>query len=100
MYLIFVLILGFSTIVVGAFSPHIFVGSRPKSVMSAHHPFCDLPGDPSLILTTNIDLGDKKVEIMKGQCSIQMHPVTKYLYSKLATGQHGTKVLAMCDMYT
>jgi hypothetical protein len=26
---------------------------------------CDLPGDPSLILTTNIDLGDKKLEIMK-----------------------------------
>ena len=27
---------------------------------------CDLPGDPSLILTTNVDLGDKKMEIMKG----------------------------------
>jgi len=27
---------------------------------------CDLPGDPSLILTTNVDLGDKKLEIMKG----------------------------------
>ena len=32
-----------------------------------HHPFCDLPGDPSLILTTNVDLGDKKLEIMKGK---------------------------------
>jgi len=31
-----------------------------------HLPFCDLPGDPSLILTTNVDLGDKKLEIMKG----------------------------------
>ena len=30
------------------------------------HPFCDLPGDPSLILTTNVDLGAKKMEIMKG----------------------------------
>ena len=30
------------------------------------HPFCQLPGDPSLILTTNVDLGDKKMEIMKG----------------------------------
>jgi hypothetical protein len=29
------------------------------------HPFCDLPGDPSLILTTNVDLGDKKLQIMK-----------------------------------
>lgn len=29
--------------------------------------FCDLPGDPSLILTTNVDLGDKKMEIMKGE---------------------------------
>lgn len=31
------------------------------------HPFCQLPGDPSLILTTNVDLGDKKLEIMKGK---------------------------------
>lgn len=29
--------------------------------------FCDLPGDPSLILTTNVDLGNKKLEIMKGK---------------------------------
>lgn len=29
------------------------------------HPHCDLPGDPSLILTTNVDLGDKKGEILK-----------------------------------
>jgi hypothetical protein len=26
-----------------------------------------LPGDPSLILTTNLDLKDKKIDIMKGQ---------------------------------
>ena len=26
-----------------------------------------LPGDPSLNLVTNVDLGDKKLEIMKGQ---------------------------------
>jgi hypothetical protein len=32
----------------------------------AHHPFCSLPGDPSLLLTTNVDLGDQKLEIMKG----------------------------------
>ncbi|GKY97737.1 hypothetical protein MPSEU_000731900 [Mayamaea pseudoterrestris] len=32
------------------------------------HPFCHLPGDPSLILTTNVDLGDKKLDIMKA-CS-------------------------------
>lgn len=31
------------------------------------HP-SDLPGDPSLILTTNVDLGDKKMDIMKA-CS-------------------------------
>ena len=29
------------------------------------HPFCSLPGDPSLILTTNVSLGDKKLAIMK-----------------------------------
>ena len=34
-----------------------------------HHPFCDLPGDPSLMLTTNVDLGAKKLEIMKGKGS-------------------------------
>ncbi|KAL9187539.1 hypothetical protein ACHAXT_001642 [Thalassiosira profunda] len=29
------------------------------------HPHCDLPGDPSLILTTNVDLGDDKGAILK-----------------------------------
>lgn len=33
----------------------------------APHPFAMLPGDPSLILTTNVDLGEKKLEIMKGK---------------------------------
>jgi len=32
------------------------------------HPFNSLPGDPSLLLVTNIDLGEKKMEIMKA-CS-------------------------------
>jgi hypothetical protein len=32
------------------------------------HPFCLLPGDPSLLLTTNVDLGEKKMDIMKA-CS-------------------------------
>ena len=32
----------------------------------AVHPFCKLPGDPSLLLTTNVNLGSKKVELMKG----------------------------------
>ena len=30
------------------------------------HPFSMLPGDPSMVLITNVDLGDKKLEIMKG----------------------------------
>lgn len=34
---------------------------------SAPHPFCLLPGDPSLMLTTNVDLGAKKLEVMKGK---------------------------------
>jgi len=25
-----------------------------------------LPGDPSIVITTNVDLGDKKLEVMKG----------------------------------
>lgn len=33
--------------------------------LSAHP--STLPGDPSLILTTNVDLGDKKMDIMKGE---------------------------------
>ena len=37
-----------------------------------HHPFCDLPGDPSLILTTNVDLGDKKMAIMKCELILQL----------------------------
>mmetsp|Transcript_26994 Transcript_26994/g.55663 ORF Transcript_26994/g.55663 Transcript_26994/m.55663 type:complete len:196 (+) Transcript_26994:39-626(+) len=44
-------------------------GSDPRSddVVSAssRHPHCDLPGDPSLILTTNVDLGGDKPEILK-----------------------------------
>ncbi|CAB9507248.1 Macrophage migration inhibitory factor [Seminavis robusta] len=36
---------------------------------------CDLPGDPSLILTTNVDLGDKKMEIMKA-CSKAIQAAT------------------------
>eukprot|EP00539_Tryblionella_compressa_P016087 CAMPEP_0178842368 /NCGR_PEP_ID=MMETSP0746-20121128/15463_1 /TAXON_ID=913974 /ORGANISM="Nitzschia punctata, Strain CCMP561" /LENGTH=175 /DNA_ID=CAMNT_0020505685 /DNA_START=21 /DNA_END=548 /DNA_ORIENTATION=+ len=35
---------------------------------SCPHPFSELPGDPSLVMVTNLDLGDKKLEIMKG-CS-------------------------------
>jgi len=38
------------------------------SCSTAPHPFTMLPGDPSLILHTNVDLGDKKLEIMKGTC--------------------------------
>ena len=34
----------------------------------ASHPFNSLPGDPSLHLVTNVDLGDKKMDIMKA-CS-------------------------------
>ena len=34
---------------------------------AAPHPFCSLPGDPSLILTTNIDLGSNKNDIMEGK---------------------------------
>ena len=36
-----------------------------SSIPNARHPHCDLPGDPSLILQTNVDLGDKKADVMK-----------------------------------
>lgn len=34
------------------------------------HPHCDLPGDPSLFLTTNVNLGDNKGAILKELSSI------------------------------
>jgi len=40
-------------------------GMNDANHAGAEHPFCSLPGDPSLILTTNVDLGDKKMDIMK-----------------------------------
>lgn len=42
-----------------------------ENSVPSHHPFCDLPGDPSLMLTTNVDLGSKKLEIMKGESTYQ-----------------------------
>jgi len=39
--------------------------STSDTPSSARHPHCDLPGDPSLILTTNVDLGDDKGDILK-----------------------------------
>lgn len=53
-------------------SIRLFKGSKAvtsimNSKTSGEHPFCDLPGDPSLILTTNVDLGIKKMAIMKGE---------------------------------
>lgn len=43
--------------------------TTPSAAATPRHPFCDLPGDPSLILTTNVDLGAKKLDIMKGKKS-------------------------------
>jgi len=42
-------------------------GKKIKGIDMSSHPSI-LPGDPSLTLTTNLDLGDKKLEIMKGVC--------------------------------
>jgi hypothetical protein len=43
-------------------------GHRLNNMSSSQdHPFCSLPGDPSLMLTTNVDLGDKKLDIIKGE---------------------------------
>lgn len=47
-------------------SPLSFVSAfTMSSIPTARHPHCDLPGDPSLILQTNVDLGDKKSDVMK-----------------------------------
>eukprot|EP00804_Cyclotella_cryptica_P007784 CCRYP_001388-RA/>CCRYP_001388-RA protein AED:0.17 eAED:0.17 QI:48/1/1/1/0.5/0.66/3/2302/104 len=37
--------------------------NMPKD--TGRHPHCDLPGDPSLILTTNVDLGADKKDLLK-----------------------------------
>ena len=42
-----------------------FAMSSIPNARHPHHPHCDLPGDPSLILQTNVDLGDKKADVMK-----------------------------------
>ena len=54
--------------------------TTPLANMAASVPgpetnMCDLPGDRSLILTTNVDLGDKKMEIMKA-CSKAIEKAT------------------------
>jgi hypothetical protein len=56
-----------------ATSPKVLADISPRSVsllkmesQQSDHPFCQLPGDPSLILTTNVDLGSAKLDIMKG----------------------------------
>ena len=43
--------------------------SQPNflSQKQEHSSVCELPGDPSLILTTNVDLGSMKMDIMKGK---------------------------------
>lgn len=42
-------------------------GPKNEPPCAGAHPFNSLPGDPSLLLVTNVDLGEKKMEIMKGQ---------------------------------
>ncbi|GMH84535.1 hypothetical protein TrST_g1314 [Triparma strigata] len=39
---------------------------RSLALASAKDSICDSPGDPSMILNVSVDLGDKKVEVMKG----------------------------------
>ena len=58
-----------SLIVVQQMSAHV---NTDQQSTPEHHPFCDLPGDPSLILTTNVDLGDKKMAIMKCELILQL----------------------------
>jgi phenylpyruvate tautomerase len=66
---LFVSLLGFLFSTSQAFSSYHLTSPRMNSPGEVtEHPFCNLPGDPSLILTTNVDLGDKKMEIMKA-CS-------------------------------
>lgn len=54
--------------VIRRFSTRSEMSTTTPPHLQPHHPFCDLPGDPSLLLTTNVDLGDQKLPIMKA-CS-------------------------------
>ena len=89
--LAFILTHSFTLFVVGATPTPAFISSAKKdsstlltsgAIMNdddksqtpchaSPHPFTMLPGDPSLILTTNVDLGDKKLEIMKGKYIVE-----------------------------
>jgi len=48
----------------------VVVMSATEQQQQPHHPHCDLPGDPSLFLTTNVDLGENKGAIMKELSSL------------------------------
>jgi hypothetical protein len=50
------------------------------------HPYCLLPGDPSLILTTNVDLGAQKMEIMKGALISSSRVLYRSLFNKIPNG--------------
>jgi hypothetical protein len=39
---------------------------RDINIDKVQDPICKLPGDPTFSLSTNVDLGDKKLDIMKG----------------------------------
>jgi hypothetical protein len=42
-------------------------GNIYEAPCTGAHPFSSLPGDPSLHIVTNVNLGDKKLDIMKGK---------------------------------
>jgi hypothetical protein len=70
-----VLLLSFAAVINSFATPSPFETKLARSMSSPNqnlnnsdrHPFCDLPGDPSMILTTNVDLGTEKLAIMKGE---------------------------------
>ena len=43
----------------------VYAFTMSSTPTTGRHPHCDLPGDPSLILQTNVDLGDEKAAILK-----------------------------------
>jgi hypothetical protein len=81
--LVFGLLL-FVSVATAAFIPSSTLNKTPRFAMSKEgatentpcgsqpHPFSVLPGDPSMVLVTNVDLGDKKLEVMKGKIVFQI----------------------------
>lgn len=64
--------------------------------MMSGHP-STLPGDPSLNLVTNVDLGDKKLDIMKGRLGTNYVRNFDFTWILLLTCPRSPVLLSACS---